>query len=218
MRRRGVVIFPDHFLSSQEWQPRTEKYPPKIIVGFDEHRVGDSIRQEIIRMLKEKREKSKIPSPKGERRFKIIQLDFDGRNCCVVLQGEEFLVFDPPIESRSKTRGSRALYYAAHEKLGLLLQWLPPYCPTSSHDHERERWVEKNFLLAGKADLQTSQGTYSLTAAHPVGPTIAPNVVHKTVAGNQPSLIVIRIEGDRDWFRKWLTGRGHDFKPLPTVP
>lgn len=218
MKRRNVVIFPNYFLPAEEWPLKTEEYQPMIIVCVDQGTAGSFIHQEFIEMLEENKKKSKkSPSPTGEIYHKVISLDFDGRNYIIFLH-PNFMVFDPPLESRSKVKGSRALYYAAHEELGLLLQWLPPYCPTSSHNHGTERWVEKNFLLAGKADLQTNQGRYPLTTTNRVGPTISPDIIHQTLTGNRPSLIVIRIEGDRNWFKKWLTGKGHNFKPLPSAP
>ncbi len=198
MKGQDIVIFPDDYLPVQKWDSETEREYPTLIGGFDEHRVEETIRQKSTEMLKIGRESH----------FRMIRLHFGERQYYLALQG--FLVFDPPLQSRSQKQGSKALYYAANKKRGLLLQYLSPYSPTSSHDHTS--WTEDFHLLAGDATLRTNNNQNSLLAGS--APTIKPEVVHQILTENQPSLILLEIKGDPNWFEKWLTGEGHRFKKL----
>lgn len=202
---RELVIFPDHYFPSED------KRYPLLIVGSDRGEIGRAVAQKIIERFSQNRKEKKYLSPQGKCHFRVIRLRLAGRQYFVVLEG--FLVFDPPIQSRSQKQGSKALYYAAHKEEGLLLQYLPPRSQTSSHDHEIYEWREHYHLLAGEATLRTSE---ELKEDNLV--TVAPEVIHQVLTTDQPSLTLIEIKGDPNWFDKWLTGEGHTFKPLPPAP
>ena len=108
MQGQDIVIFPDDYLPVQKWDSETKREYPTLIGGFDEHRIEETIRRKSVEMRK-------IGS---EGHFRIIQLHFEGRQYYLALQG--FLVFDPPLQSRSQKQGSKALYYAANKKGGVV--------------------------------------------------------------------------------------------------
>jgi len=217
--KEELFIFPDHFLPIQEWDPEKLRDYPVIIGGFDQQKVIEAITQKTMDALTWRNPKREdLPKfPMGGSHFKIISLDFSGRisrlfpwsrrTLWLALHG--FLVFNPPIESKSKERGSDAVYYGAHKKMRLLLQCLRR--KTSFHRHIKVRWIEIFRLLVGKAKLQTSEGQYLLEKNNPI--IIKPEVFHQATALS-PSLILIEIQGDDDWLEKWLAGEGHEFEPL----
>lgn len=221
VERQRVVVFPDHFLPVEEWDlAKLIKYPTVICSSNPKlfsDAIGEKTRQ-LIQWSKKASKGKRFPAPKGECDFKIIRLDnLWESDLFVALQG--FLVFDPPLESRSKKQGSSALYWAANKEKGLLLQFLPVHCITSTHNHELSNWNESYYLLAGMTELRTCENRhhlrYQLTEASPIVPILKPDVIHQISTTSQPSLILIQITGDPNWFDRWLTGEGHTFKQFP---
>lgn len=203
MEHKDLVVFPDHFDPSQVMG---ERVPPLIIVGFDQEKVASVVSQKAEEMPGRIRRINRDLT--GERCLREIKgIKIRSRQCYIFLQG--FIVFDPPLDSRSKEHGSKALYYAVCEEEGLLLQLLPANCLTSPHDHRLSRWIESYLLLAGSAVLHTDESHYLLEET---SPTIDPWVGHQLCTADQPALTLLRIEGDRNWFKLWLSGKGHEFR------
>lgn len=223
MRLRDAVIFPkdpviwpDDFLPIQGWDQKMQIRLPVVIGSFDERRVTQGISQKTIEMM--------INSG-SQILFEKIEIEIWERPYWLALQTEPqgFTIFDPPLESRSKKQKSNAVYPAANEEWGLLVQYLFPYSQTSSHTHEESGWMETNHPLNGEAKLRTCSNphqllTHPLTMAYPISPVITPEVIHQIFTDDQPLLNIIEIIGDPDWFRKWKNGEGHTFKPFPQQP
>lgn len=193
-----------------EWSSNTQEHPI-LIGGFNPKKVGEAITQKTIEaFIWKSSEREDLPAfPEGESHFKIIELDFLGRPYYLAFQG--FLVFDPPVESLSKDEGSKAIYYAAQRKEGLLVQYLPEYSETSTHDHVVRKWTELYRLLAGSAVLYTDEGQYLLEEVNPI---VRPEVGHQLRTTNHPALTLIKIEGDPKWLDIWERGEGHQFRSL----
>ncbi|HDZ54545.1 MAG TPA: hypothetical protein ENI19_02190 [Candidatus Nealsonbacteria bacterium] len=213
---KDPVIWPDGFLPIQGWDQRIQIRLPVAIGSFDEIRVAQAMSQKTIEMM---------TNSGSQLLFKKIKIEIRERTYWLALQIEPqgFIIFDPPLESRSKKQKSNAVYYAASEKWGLLVQYIPPDSRTSSHDHSKSRWIETNHPLIGGAKLCTSENrqqqlTYHLTMANPISPVITPRVIHQISTDDQPLLNIIEITGDPDWFKKWKNGGGHTFETFPQQP
>ncbi|OGZ17928.1 MAG: hypothetical protein A2Z78_01845 [Candidatus Nealsonbacteria bacterium RBG_13_36_15] len=195
-----------------------------IIHSFNTEDIRKAITDEVRRLTKDRGEWSWIGWPHigREINLKIVRTNLFGEEpyWLVLAGGFNTEYFTPPLESRSKERGSQAVYFAAHEKEGLLVQGIPAGCKTSIHDHVPSGWIEEVFLLKGAAELLTCENgcqvtTFQLTSASPIGPTVKPNIIHQTRTTIQPALIVIKIRGDDQWFERWISKKGHRYRQFP---
>ena len=222
------VVWPVHFLDIQEIDPGTRTNIPFVIGSFDPQKVAEVIGQRARAMITEtppiRSLEELLRKEIDTMDIKVITIDlFCGKPYWLALGGG-FHVFPVPLESRSKKKGSGAVYYAVLVwnkvlKLGLLIQVIPACRVTSSHDHEVDRWIERNSVIKGEVELRTRDGQHrlihQLTEASPVGPILEPQVTHQLSTNNASLLSEIEIAGDPRWYDgKWLTGRGHQFKPL----
>jgi len=107
---------------------------------------------------------------------------------------------EAPIHSPSSQ--SNALYYAMVDigGFGFLLGSLAPYSHTSSHWHEKRR--EFYYLIAGQAEIGLNPERPQLTIPGKSQATIetakGPEGFHPVVTYDQPSLIIVQMEGGLD--------------------
>ena len=217
------VTFPNSFILLQQGSNKEKQGSCPVAIGsFDEQKVADAMCQKIRELIMDPKE----ISPREylelkESHFKLIRIETEARQYCLALQvkPQGFTIFDPPIESGSKEQGSQAIYYAAHEEWGLLVQYIFPHSQTSSHNHEESGWTETNHPLNGRAKLHTCkdqhQLTYPLTMAIPISPVIPPKTIHQIYTEEHSLLNVIEITGDEHWLERWLRKEGHTFKMFP---
>jgi len=175
------------------------RLPPLVIAGTDHSDVAQT-----------------VTNARGECHFKRVRvLGINGKECFLYLQSDwehdSWRIFDSPMLSTSQSQGSQAVYYAAHERLGLLLQGLPENSETSCHDHLHVSWIEFYFRLAGNAVLHTDLGQFPLDKATPV---VRPEVGHQLRTANQPVLVLLNIKEDPEWYQRWEDGTGHRYGEL----
>lgn len=125
-----------------------------------------------------------------------ITLQFNGCEYFVAARGIE--LFQKPRQSRSSQKGSRALYFGVtqNSKRSYLLQYLPPYSPTSSHYHNGIQ--ESFFVIEGSVLISIGGRTYT---ALPTNALTTPcKVAHSLLTEELPSLTLILMDGSDKGF------------------
>lgn len=122
--------------------------------------------------------------------FRRIEIPFSDGFCFLDLHG--FQRVDQ--EGWPRSPGSAALYYAqsVEGSIGVLLQYLPPYCVTSCHSHSKKE--ERFFILAGRARLYTEEFPSGVLLQTGDSSIAYPKAPHQLVTLDSPAIGLLKIQ------------------------
>lgn len=133
-------------------------------------------------------EQTKLSLLRAPLNMEVLLLD---DKVCYVLHRS--LYFNKPSEQKSKSPGSKAIYFACNKKEmhGLLLQYMPSFSITSKHYHELTSETYHN--LEGECILEIDGKPVKLKNSTV---TVQPYQVHQVRTKEQSALTLLSIHGD----------------------